>query len=109
MLQLRQYQQKAIGLVYDYFREFNGNPVLELPTSAGKSLIQAAFIEGIFRQWPGQRILCLAHVRELIEQNHAELVGYWKNAPAGINAAALGRRDLREPIIFAMIQSVYKL
>jgi DNA repair protein RadD len=109
MLTLRDYQQAAVDAIPVFF---TGNPVghpaLELPTSAGKSLIQAEFIRWVLTQWPGQRILCLAHVRELVEQNHAELMGHWPEAPAGLNCAALGRRDLSDPVLFAMIQSVHR-
>jgi DNA repair protein RadD len=108
-LQLRPYQQAAVDAITKFFvGNPTGNPVIELPTSAGKSLIQADFITSVMQQWPGQRILCLAHVKELVSQNHAELMGYWPGAPSGINSAQMGRRDLSDPILFAMIQSVYK-
>lgn len=107
-LTLRDYQAKAVQSIYNYFRVNQGNPVLELPTSAGKSLTMAEFIAGVFASWPGQRILVLAHVKELVEQNALELAGHWEGAPIGINAATLKRRDVHHPIIFAMIQSVWK-
>lgn len=107
-LTLRDYQAKAVASIYTYFANNSGHPVLELPTSAGKSLTMADFIYGVFKKWPGQRVLVLAHVKELIEQNAEELAGYWPGAPIGINAASMKRRDTSEPIIFAMIQSVHK-
>lgn len=107
-LTLRDYQNNVVGSIYKYFAIKKGNPVVEAPTSAGKSLIMADFTTGVLERWPGQRILILAHVRELIEQNYLELMGYWPEAPAGVNAAQLGRRDMLEPILFAMIQSIYK-
>lgn len=58
--------------------------------------------------FPGQRILCLTHVKELIRQNYLELTGYWLDAPAGIYSAGLNRRDTEHPVIFASIQSVYR-
>ena len=109
MLELRHHQQLAVNSIYSYFETGrSGHPVLEAPTSAGKSLIQADFIKSVLERWPGQRILCLAHVQELIEQNYLELVSYWADAPAGINAAGLNRRDTEAGVIFAMIQSVHK-
>ena len=68
----------------------------------------AAFIEGVLRAWPDQRILVVTHVRELIAQNHAELIGLWRDAPAGICSAGLGRRDLGARILFAGIQSIHR-
>lgn len=107
-LELRDYQRRIVDSIYKYYGARSGNPVIEAPTSAGKSLIMADFVTGVLQRWRGQRILLLAHVRELIEQNYLELLGYWPDAPAGINAAGLNRRDFSDPIIFAMIQSVHK-
>jgi DNA repair protein RadD len=107
VIQLRTYQQSAIDAVHWYFQNADGNPVVELPTGSGKSLIQAELIRGLLQKAPTQRFLCLTHVKELIAQNYAELMGIWPMAPAGIYAASLNQRDTREPIIFASIQSVH--
>ncbi len=106
-MQLRSYQQAAIDAIHWYLQNATGNPVVELPTGSGKSLIQAEFIRGVLEAAPFQRFLCLTHVKELIAQNYAELMGIWPMAPAGIYAASLNQRDTREPIIFASIQSVH--
>lgn len=107
-MQLRDYQQAAIDALYGYFMRKDGNPLLVLPTGAGKSLVNASLIQGILSAWPDQRVLCLTHVKELIQQNYQELMAIWPEAPAGVNSASVGRRDTLEPIIFAGIQSVYK-
>jgi len=107
-MQLRDYQQAAIGALYGYFMRASGNPLLVLPTGSGKSLVNAALVKGIIESWPGQRVLCLTHVKELIVQNYLELIAIWPEAPAGVNSASVGRRDTLQPIIFAGIQSVYK-
>ena len=103
----RPYQAKAVSLLYDYFRHNQGNPVLEAPTAAGKSVIQSNFIKEILDQWPEQRILCLTHVKELVEQNYLAMRRSYPGGSIGINSAALGQRDTEESIIFASIQSVY--
>jgi DNA repair protein RadD len=108
MLTLRPYQQAAIDAIYGYFAENAGHPLVVIPTAGGKSLVMAAFIEGVLRAWPDQRILIVTHVRELIAQNHAELIGLWRDAPAGIFSAGLGRRDLGARILFAGIQSIHR-
>jgi DNA repair protein RadD len=108
MLTLRPYQQAAIDAIYAYFAEKAGHPLVVLPTAAGKTLVLASFIEGVLKAWPDQRILVVTHVRELIAQNHAELIGLWPEAPAGIYSAGLGRRDLGARILFAGIQSIHK-
>ena len=108
MLTLRPYQQAAIASIYGYFQTHKGNPLVILPTAAGKSLVAAAFIEGVLKAWPDQRILIVTHVRELIAQNHAEMIRLWPDAPTGIYSAGLGKRDVRARILFAGIQSIHR-
>lgn len=109
MTRLRPYQTRAVELIYSYFTHNTGNPVLEAPTAAGKSVIQASFVQGVLDTWPDQRILCLCHVKELVEQNYQKMRLAWPRGSIGINAASLKRRDTRESVIFASIQSVYKI
>jgi DNA repair protein RadD len=108
MLTLRPYQQAAITSIYGYFQSHNSNPLVVIPTAGGKSLVMAAFIEGVLKAWPDQRILIVTHVRELIAQNHAEMIGLWPEAPAGIYSAGLGKREAQARILFAGIQSIHR-
>lgn len=108
MLTLRPYQQAAISAIYKYYEERQGNCCVVLPTAGGKSLVAAAFIEGVLKAWPDQRILIVTHVRELIAQNHAEMIGLWPEAPAGIYSAGLGKREAQARILFAGIQSIHR-
>lgn len=108
MLTLRPYQQAAITSIYGYFQSHKGNPLVVIPTAGGKSLVMAAFIEGVLKAWPDQRILIVTHVRELIAQNHAEMIGLWPEAPAGIYSAGLGKREAQARILFAGIQSIHR-
>ncbi|MDP2354616.1 MAG: DEAD/DEAH box helicase family protein, partial [Beijerinckiaceae bacterium] len=108
MLTLRPYQHDAIAAIYAYFDRQSGHPLIVIPTAGGKSLVMAAFIAGVLKTWPDQRILIVTHVRELIAQNHAELVGLWPQAPAGVYSAGLGRRDAAASVLFAGIQSIHR-
>lgn len=108
MLTLRPYQQAAIAAIYGYFQTHTGNPLVVIPTAGGKSLVMASFIEGVLKAWPDQRILIVTHVRELIAQNHAEMIGLWPDAPAGIYSAGLGKREAQARILFAGIQSIHR-
>jgi DNA repair protein RadD len=108
-MQLRNYQNDSIQALYSYFEEnATGHPILVLPTAAGKSVIAGEFIRGLMQTWPGQRVLLLTHVKELIAQNYEKLMTLWPDAPAGIYSAGLNRRDTDHDIIFAGIQSVHK-
>lgn len=71
-------------------------------------MVIAMFLESIFAQWPGQRVMVLTHVKELIEQNYQKLLTLWPTAPAGIYSAGLNKRDTQHRVIFAGIASVAK-
>lgn len=106
MIQLRPYQTGAVQSIYDYFAEKDGNPLVVLPTGAGKSLTMAAFIRGAMEAYPATRILLLTHVKELIEQDAQAIIRYWHEAPIGIWSASVGRKD-HEQITVAGIQSIH--
>jgi DNA repair protein RadD len=108
MLTLRPYQKAAIAAIYEYYEKKSGNCCIVIPTAGGKSLVMAAFIEGVLKAWPDQRILIVTHVRELIAQNHAEMIGLWPEAPAGIYSAGLGKREAQARVLFAGIQSIHR-
>ena len=108
MLTLRPYQEAAIAAIYTYYEVNSGNCCVVIPTAGGKSLVMASFIEGVLKAWPDQRILIVTHVRELIAQNHAEMIGLWPEAPAGIYSAGLGKREAQARVLFAGIQSIHR-
>ncbi|WP_413111633.1 DEAD/DEAH box helicase [Thaumasiovibrio sp. DFM-14] len=101
MYTLRPYQQQAVDAVLHYFRRQGDPAVLVLPTGAGKSLVIAELAK-----LARGRVLVLAHVKELVEQNHAKFEGY--NLKGGIYSAGLGRREHSEKVVFASVQSVVR-
>ena len=78
---LRDYQQRAIDQLYDWFRANDGDPVLVLPTGSGKSHIVAALCSDALKTWQGTRILMTTHVKELVQQNASKMRQHWPNAP----------------------------
>ncbi len=104
---LRYFQEEAVEALFDYWSEEPGNPLIDLATGTGKSMVMATVIQRLCQGWPDMRIMVVTHVAELIEQSFLELIGVWKNAPAGIFSAGLNRRDARSQIIFAGIQTVW--
>ncbi len=56
----------------------------------------------------GGRVLVLAHVKELLEQNADKIRQLCPDLPVGIYSAGLKRRDTDTPVLVAGIQSVYK-
>ena len=107
MIQLRQYQQDAVNAVYDYLRNRDGNPCIVCPTGAGKSIILAQIGNDAVSLWNG-RVLILAHVKELLEQNAEKVKHYLGNDLVGLYSAGLKQRDMHQPVIAASIQSIYK-
>jgi len=106
-MKLRYYQTAAVESIYAHFTHKRGNPILALPTGTGKSLIIAGLLQGIFENYPTQRIVIASHVKEILEQNTEKLLKLWPTAPAGIYSASVGRKEVA-PITFAGIQSVAK-
>lgn len=99
MYQLRDYQQQAVNSVISFFQKRREPIVLVLPTGAGKSLV----IAELARIAKG-RVLILAHVKELVEQNFEKYKSY--GLSAGIFSASLGQKDWEQKAIFGSVQSV---
>jgi DNA repair protein RadD len=107
-LQLRPYQEQALTDLWDWFVKHDKNALVVLPTGSGKSLVIAEWCRLVFDTDPSACIIVLAHVRELVQQNAAELAGLWPEAPWGVYSAGLGRRDIGAQLMFASIQSIAK-
>ncbi|GGA05943.1 DEAD/DEAH box helicase [Dyella caseinilytica] len=105
-MQLRWYQQDAKAAFWNYLEVSGGNPALVLPTGAGKSPLMAGIAMDAVQKWD-LRIGILAANQELVEQNAAKLRAMWPNAPMGIYAAGLRKRDRFDKIQYMQIQSVY--
>lgn len=99
--QLRAYQQEAVKRVIHHFRATSDPAVVVLPTGSGKSLV----IAELARLARG-RVLVLAHVRELVEQNHAKYQAY--GLVADIFSAGLKRKEASRQVVFGSVQSVVR-
>lgn len=99
--ELRSYQHEAVVRVIEHFRESDEPAVVVLPTGSGKSLV----IAELARLARG-RVLVLAHVRELVEQNHAKYRAY--GLDADVFSAGLGRKDAERQVVFGSVQSVVR-
>ncbi|MDN6296929.1 MAG: DEAD/DEAH box helicase [Halomonas sp.] len=98
---LRPYQREAVSRVVTHFRASSEPAVVVLPTGSGKSLV----IAELARLARG-RVLVLAHVRELVEQNHAKYEAY--GLTADIFSAGLKRKEAGRQVVFGSVQSVVK-
>ena len=108
MLKPRPYQRDSIDALNSALRTRDDNPCIVLPTGAGKSLVMAITLQEWFATVPTMRVMVLAHRKELVEQNAAELQGIAPGLSVGVYAASLKRRDTLHNITFASIDSVAK-
>lgn len=99
MYQLRDYQREAVNNTIEYFKKKRDPALIVLPTGAGKSLV----IAELARIAKG-RVLVLAHVKELVEQNYQKYISF--DLEAGIYSASLGKKDFYHKAIFGSVQSV---
>lgn len=104
---IRYYQRAAVDAVFGYWQEEAGHPLVDMATGTGKSMTMATLMHELVTGWADLRVACATHVVELIEGNYKELLGVYPFAPAGIYAAALGRRDRSAQILFAQLQTVW--
>lgn len=106
-MKLRSYQKAAVDAVYEHLRNRDDNPVAVLPTGAGKSLVLAKIASDAVQQWNG-RVLILAHVKELLEQNADKVRRLCPDIKVGLYSAGLKKRDTNTPVLVAGIQSIYR-
>lgn len=97
--QLRDYQKTAVENAVRFFKQSKEPATIVLPTGSGKSLV----IAELARIARG-RVLVLAHVKELVEQNFEKYTSY--GLTAGIFSASLGKKDRHEKAIFGSVQSI---
>ena len=89
-MQLRAYQHTATESAITHLTSGH-NPVLQLATGTGKSLIIAALAD--YYKAQGKRTWVLTHVQQLVRQNAATYERYRSITP-GIICAGLNRKDL---------------
>ncbi|MCW8996484.1 MAG: DEAD/DEAH box helicase family protein, partial [Psychromonas sp.] len=99
MYTLRPYQQDSVQATIHYFRKHSTPAVVAVSPGAGKSLI----IAELARIAKG-RVLVLAHVKELVEQNHQKYESY--GLKASIFSAGLSRKENDQQVVFASVQSI---
>ena len=96
---LRPYQKEAVGSVVQHFRTRKDPALVVLPTGAGKSLVIAELC-----RIANGRVLVLAHVKELVEQNHGKFEALGEQG--AIFSAGLSRRETQGKVVFGSVQSV---
>lgn len=110
-MKLREYQQRTIDKLYEWWGEHDGVPIVSVPTGGGKSVIIAELVRGLWESWPEHRprTVVLVPSKELAEQNAAKLRAM---LPAGLRvgyySASLKQKAPDADVIVATIGSIYK-
>lgn len=102
----RWYQTEADEAVWRWMLTNPGNPVLVLPTGAGKSISIAMLCQRALNH--NARIVVLQHRKELIGQNAEKIRALLPGVKVGIHSAGLKTRDTEHDVLVAGIQSIYK-
>ena len=100
-MQLRYYQEESLAALLDYFqtKPIDSNPLLVLPTAAGKTIVFSHLIKEL--NGNDRRFMILAHRQELVSQAKDKLLNVWPDAPVGILAASLKSYDTEAPVLIA--------
>lgn len=104
-MQLRPYQLEAVNATWQWLAAKRSNPVIVLPTGAGKSIVIADLCRRMVER--KLRAICLAHRKELLEQNASELQSLVPGLPVAVYSAGLKRREVEHDVVCAGIQSVW--
>ena len=104
-MQLRDYQRSSVDAAYQYLKDFQGNPVICLPTGAGKSIVIAELARIAVQDFGG-RVLVLQHRKELIEQNAEKIRALLPGIEVGLFSAALKQRECSQDVVVGGIQSL---
>ena len=83
------------------------NPVISVPTGGGKTIIAGYLAKAWLIKNPDARVIILAHIGELVRQNHETLSEIIDNE-VGIYSASLRKKQGDAQVVCANIQSVYK-
>ena len=105
-MQPRWYQQQANDAAWQYLATQEGNPLVVLPTGAGKSLVIAMLCRQAIEF--GAQVIVLQHRKELIQQNAEKIQILLPDIPVGLYSAGLQSKQTKQPILCAGIQSVYR-
>jgi DNA repair protein RadD len=105
----RQYQQDAVDAWWNCLEsKQDSNPVIAVPTGAGKTVIMGMFIKKYIDKYPNNKVVVLSHTQDILEQDYDALCEFFPGTPIGLYSSGLGRKRICQ-ITVAGIQSIYKL
>lgn len=107
MIKLRDYQQESVARTITALQQEGCNPLIVLPTGAGKSVVIGALVKELLKS--GEKILVLAHRKELILQNAAAIRRVYPEVNLCFYSNSVGEKDLSADVIVAGISSIARV
>lgn len=102
---LRDYQRECVEAIHGAWKRGVRNPLVVLPTGAGKTIIAAALMDTMFAQ-RGYKSLFLAHRRELLTQTVEKVFLTTNHSTPRIGVIQGKRDELGRDITVASIQTL---
>jgi len=104
----RKYQQDTVDALWNVVSKQPGkNPVIAVPTGAGKTVIMGMFIKKYMEAHPHDMVVVLSHTQDILEQDYEALQEFFPHEEIGLYSASLNSRTV-EQITVAGIQSAYR-
>jgi len=100
---LRDYQQNAVKLIFNSWREQKKKPLLCLPTGAGKTHVATYIVNRFVEQ--GRKVLFITHRRELVEQATGRFRAHGIDAGQILPGCTPNRKQLA---VVASVQSLIR-
>lgn len=87
----------------------NKNGVIVQPTGSGKTYTLSGQVKVFAGDYQG-RVVMVSHTKNIVDQDFQTAKKLWADGKHlfGVNSAGLGRRDVKQQVLFTGIQSVYK-
>lgn len=105
---LRWYQEEACRAAMRFLCESPDNPVIDLPTGSGKSVVIAELCRQAIQDYGG-RVMVLAHRKELLAQNAEKIRSLLPfGIGCGLYSSGLRRWSTEDAVVVAGIQSCYR-
>ena len=102
-MELRKHQSEAVAAAWHSLKAGH-NPVLQLPTGTGKSLVAAELAaKMLLAQRP---VWVVTHVQELVKQNANTFYNHSNGYAPGVVCAGLGRANFDNLVTFGSVQSM---
>lgn len=104
-MRLREYQLEAVKAAIESL-DRGRDPVIQLPTGAGKSLVAAEICRQIVGSNSSSRVLVVTHVKELVQQDSDTVSQHLGGIEVGVVAAGLKRFEVDRQVVVGSVQTV---